>query len=180
MVFSNELVPHRLGTALAVPCRCPINTPHQLFEEAEALWDAEQPEARDLGAVASGWGAVGLLCNPSSEGLDELKTAWMSRIATEQRVYRDFRSATGEKPAVAATGFLTIPWPNTDAGAPLVTDLLLATSNVPKPLPGGQYATPNTVAHAWTAANDRHYFDNNRQAGITTAFDDEILRALNS
>ena len=181
MVFSNELVPTQLGWALAVPCRYRVNTQHQLFEEAEALWAAEHSKATAPGPLAERWGAVGLLCNPNSPGLEELKATWSQRIAGDHEIYRDFPHADGEVAAVSPDGVLTIPWPTMESGHALDVDLVLATATVPEPIPGGHYATPENIASAWTKYPERrHYFDENRLCGISTAFDDAILKALNA
>ena len=54
MVLSNELAPNHVGLAAAVPCRCRVNlnTVHQLFDEAEALWAAEQKSSTPPGPVS--------------------------------------------------------------------------------------------------------------------------------
>ena len=66
MVFSNELCPDRLGSALAVRCRRRIRSIDDLVKEAEALCVAEQTNARVTGRISASWGAVGLLCNPKT------------------------------------------------------------------------------------------------------------------
>jgi hypothetical protein len=181
MVFSKELEPNRLGDALAVPCRCRVKTVHQLFEEGEALWAAEQRDTSMPGPLAASWGAVGLLCNPNIAGLAELKGQWSQRVADEHPIYRGFPHANGEETAIGPDGLLTIAWPKTESGDDLAVDLLLATATKPEPLVEGHYAPPNEIAAAWTRHPERRkYFEQNRQHRITTAFDDEILGLLNS
>jgi hypothetical protein len=181
MVFSNELNPDRVGWGLAAPCRCEVDTPRQLLDEAEALWAAEQPEEVAPDALAASWGAVGLLCNPHHAGLEEVRHRWAQRVAEEHAIYRNFPNAHGESPAIGPDGLLTIGWPTTESGAQLDVDLLLATATKPKPFANLRYATPNEIATGWRNHPERReYFDKNRHHGITTAFDDDILQALDS
>jgi hypothetical protein len=81
MVFSNELCPDRLGSAIAVACRRRIRDGTDLAKEAEALWDAEQTTARRTGRVSATWGAVGLLCNPNTKDLESIRASWTARTA---------------------------------------------------------------------------------------------------
>lgn len=180
MVFSNGLVPAQLGWALAVPCRCGVHTLDHLVEEAEALWVAEQSNPSNPGPLAANWGAVGLLCNPKRRELDTLRAGWSARVASEHNIYKQFPHGDGEVPAVTPDGILTIPWPTTESGDSADVDFMLATATAPT-LHKGAYATPQEIAAAWQRAPARRrYFDENRRAGIATAFDDDILECLRS
>ena len=131
MVFSNELLPSRLGWALVLPCRCTVSTVHQLASEAEALWAAEQSELSEPGTISATWGAVGLLLNPKQTAGDDIKAGWSRRVAAERQHYQGFSHAANEQPAVGPDGILSIPWPIAESGAPLKMDVLLATATVP-------------------------------------------------
>src|SRR5262249_45190575 len=149
--------------------RCAVNTERHLFEEAEALWAAEQQTAKESGPLAASWGAVGLLVNPNSN-VDKLTAAWSERVRDEHRIYRHFPAAVGETPAVTANGLLTIPWPP-EATNLVDVDFLLATATKPDFI-DGRYAIPSEIAVAWKQhPHRREYFDNNRQNGILTSFD---------
>ena len=179
MVFSNSLLPTCCGWALAVPCSHDVHTLDDLVLEAQALWAAEQSTDSTPGPLAATWGAVGLLCHPHRGKLATLRAGWSARVGSEHAVYKSFPHGNGELPAMMPDGLLTIPWPTTESNDLFDSDFLLATATVPKPLTGGTYATPQEIADAWKAAPDRkNYFDENRLAGITTAFDDDILECL--
>lgn len=178
MVFSNELVPSRLGWALVLPCRCTVSTADQLVNEAEALWAAEQSRPSTSGPISATWGAVGLLLNPNQTGLDDVRAGWSRRVEAERRHYEHFKHGANERPAVGPDGILSIPWPNAESGVPLNVDLLLATATAPC-LNNGSYATPQAIADAWNRApKELRYFDENRRVGITTADDYRIMRYL--
>jgi hypothetical protein len=178
MVFSNGLLPARVGWALVVPCRHPVACADDLVHEAQALWSAEQSTLSTPDPISAGWGAVGLLCNPLRATLDEIKAGWIKRVSREQQHYRQFQHAEGETPAVDQDGMLTIPWPTTQSGESLKVDLLLATATQPS-LQNGSYATAEAIAAAWKRApRQLRYFDENRRAGITTAEDYSIMGYL--
>jgi len=178
MVFSNALLPSQLGWALVLPCRCTVSNADQLVNEAQALWAAEQSKASTPGPISAGWGAVGLLLNPTQTALGELRTGWSHHVKDERQIYESFKHATNETAAVGSDGILSIPWPTSENGAPLNMDLLLATATEPC-LTNGSYATPQAVAEAWKKApKERRYFDENRRAGVTTADDYRIIKYL--
>jgi hypothetical protein len=177
MVFSNELVPSRLGSGLVVPCRSTVSTPEQLVDEAEELWAAEHKRS-DPRAVSTEWGAVGLLVNPQKNVSDEIKIGWSRRVAKEGQHYEEFRHSAKEQAAVNREGMLTIPWPKAKSVDSVNVDILLATANQPC-LINGLYATPQMIADAWKKNPDeRGYFERNCSAGILTAADDCIMQLL--
>lgn len=178
MVFSNELLPSRLGWALVMPCRCTVSTADQLVNEAEILWAAEQSNLAKPGPISADWGAVGLMINPKQTADDDIKAGWLRRVESERQHYEGFSHAENEEPAVDPSGILSIPWPMPESGAPLNVDILLATATQPC-VDGGFYATPQVIAEAWNRApKEQRYFDENRRAGITTADDYCIMKYL--
>lgn len=177
MVFSNALLPSRLGQALVLPCQRTVSTGDQLVNEAQALWAAEQDELSKPGPISASWGAVGLLLNPEQRAND-IKASWSRRVKAESKYYSEFDHAPQEPPAVGSDGILSIPWPIMESGAPLKVDALLATATVPT-LINGSYASPQEIAKAWkTAPREQGYFDKNRCEGITTADDPSIIKYL--
>jgi hypothetical protein len=180
MVFSSGLLTEQFGWALAIPCRAVVDTFAQLIEEARALWAAEQKETSTPRRLAASCGAVGFLNNPNRTGLDSLIAAWSARVATEHDIYKQFPHGDGEVAAVTPDGLLAIPWPLTESGQSLNVDFVLATPTVPT-FRHGRYATPQEIAAAFRGATEgRRYFDETRRAGISTAFDCDILQFLES
>ena len=181
MVFSCGLSVEQFGWAFAVPCQAAVETFAQLTEEAEALWAAERKRTNSH-KLAANWGAVGLLGNPSQTGLDSFSADWSARVTVENDIYKHFPSVEGEVAAVTPDGLLSIQWPATESGTPLEADLLLATPTVPRDCDKNRvYASPQQIATSFqSASGGRTYFDDTRRVGISTAFDDEILRYLES
>jgi len=182
MVFANGLPAAQNGWALAVRCRCEVNNANQLVEEARALWQAEQtdPSKPMRFSSSASWGAVGLLCNPARGGsLDAIRAGWRDYVADEHEIYRAFPCAKDELPVVGSDGILQFPWSVTESGDPLTVDLVLATATVPTLRTDGTYATSEMVAREWKLKpKEQRYFDENRRAGITTAFDYDIMKFL--
>jgi len=181
MVFSCGLGAEQFGWALAVPCRAAVDSFAQLAAEAEVLWAAEK-KSSNPGDLAANWGAVGLLSNPNRTGLDYLTTEWSRRVASEHEIYKQFPSVDREVPAVTPAGLLAIPWPVTESGTAFEVDLLLATPTAPRDSHKSRvYESPQQIATAFqTATSKRKYFDETRKAGISTAFDTQILQYLES
>jgi len=178
MVFSNELLPSRLGWALVLPCRCTVSTADQLVNEAQALWAAEQSKPSRPGPISASWGAVGLLLNPNLTTADDIKAGWARRVEAERQHYEEFAHAHREQSALGPDGILSIPWPISESGTPLNADLLLATATKPS-LNNGSYATAQTIAETWKRApKEQRYFDENRRVGITTVDDYRIMKYL--
>ena len=74
------------------------------------------------------------------------------------------------------SGFLTIPWPESEDGSPLDVDVLLATATAPT-IVDGRYPTAQEIAEAWNNTDGRvDYFYNNREHGIRT-FQDAAIEA---
>jgi hypothetical protein len=181
MLFSNEFCQDQhMGSALAVPCGRRIRNGGDLVEEAEALWAAERTASGATRGVSASWGAVGLLCNPRSAGLESIKAAWVARTAKERQRYLNFPHTTHETPAVDRHGMLNIPWPKTDSGELRQVDMLLATATQPNCLVDDAYPSPEAIAAAWRREpREAVYFHENRRAGITTVEDQEIQKYFN-
>src|SRR5271157_3294287 len=169
MVFA-QLPAEQFGQGKVIRCKRPATSASDLVIEAEWLWSAEDnkvprlcnptPEHR----ISAGWGCVALLINPLSNIPQTLCDAWTKRVSEEK--------ASDGKHLVDCGGMLQIPWPNVaDTGTPVPLDLLLATSNNPKPK---NQADLNVAAivNAWRERDDT-YFRRNRDAGIYTFQDRE-------
>lgn len=177
MVFSRKA---GTGQAKALRCVRPISTPADLNVEAEALWKAEQPSAAS-GRIASKWGCVALLCNPGRKLPEDLLKAWAKRVGCEPD-YGKVTQTVEEGRLIDESGQILIDWPKVvDTGQPLQLDLLLATANDPEiSATRPDYPDPLTIAGAWNAAASKYaeYFWKNRENGICTFQDSEILALL--
>ena len=185
MVFSSE--PMELGKAKVLPCNNDVASLNDLEIEARALWAAERKCSQPDGRIASGWGSVTLLHNPSGNVGTELLDGWAHRVADENHFLDLARRIEGGR-LIGESGLLQIPWPGLDSGEPVDLDLLLATANEPT-LIGDPPAYPSaeTVALAWKrglherpADKPDDYFWQNKKHGITTFQDREIEMILSS
>ena len=109
-----------------------------------------------------------------------MRDGWKKKISDEPR-YGRLKKADNEVAAVDESGFLAIPWPESEEGSGLEVDILLATATCPT-ICNGRYPTPQKVAEAWNNHDGSVvYFNKNREHGIRT-FEDhciqEHLRAL--
>ena len=107
----------------------------------------------------------------------ELRTRWTERVSREP-YYGQLNSAVDEDVVVDESGFLKIPWPESEDRSDLGVDLLLATATNPT-IVGGHYPSAQQIADAWNSPNGRNYVDyfcKNRAHGIKT-FQDDIIQA---
>jgi hypothetical protein len=186
MVFSRSclrgcFLRSRLGRAKAIRCQRPVRSVQDLIDEAEALWDAEDPNQQPSGRLSKSFGCVALLINPNSQIPQLLIDGWADRVENEPN-YGHFSKTDDEESVVCSRGFLRLPWPNiTRTRRPLPFDLVLATPTNPTleghPL---DYPTPSTIAKAWNQASPEcfDYFKNNRTNQIHTFQDRQIKRHL--
>ena len=176
MVFSPGLDDDEFGTAIAVPCRS-----HNLIEEAEWLWAAEDPFADGPPCrVSTSWGCVALLENPRLRLPDHVRNEWTARVSQEKD-YGKLICLDGEDGVVdKSSGTLSIPWPSNLDGSPLKLNALLATTNSPTPTSDDRgYPWPQEIADAWNRRTaegcaEVDYFWKNRKHGITTHQDRDI------
>ena len=170
MIFA-PLSNDQLGRAKVVQCQRAITCLSDLIVEAEWLWSAEHNSVPrgccpiPDHAISATWGCVALLRNPSRDIPQEILDGWAQRVAKDK--------ASEGKHLVDGRGILQIQWPDVaDDTGPVQLDLLLATSNNPKPQKG-PYPSVEAIAAAWRAKGD-DYFRNNRAHGIHTFQDQEI------
>lgn len=179
MVFSPDLDPEQYGVALAVPTRKQVVEPSDLVEEAEALWAAESKSSFSQG-ISADWGAVGLLINPDSNVQDAARflDVWKQRVVSEGANYTSFPVTHACSSAVTSDGLLAIPWPQRVDGEAIEFDLLLGTATHPTFTESGYYFDASEIGSAMLASGYEHYFRSNRDAGITTFEDDDVLENI--
>lgn len=153
------------GQGVLVPCVNKVQSIENLAEEAQALWQAEDPNA-EPGMLHKSWGCVGALFGPDTSH-QALAADWTAHFqAVKTRCVS----------VVNAEGLLEIDWPNGPDGQPADFDVILATVTKPEAEP----PTPRAVADAWISQNDEYerYFFNNVKHGIRTPDDLDIWRRI--
>lgn len=167
-----------LGSALIVPCRRHINGV-EFIEEAVWLWQAEAGDP-DTQKISAHWGCVAMLARDEGGATRELIESWAQRVARES-YYGNIGHAHNEQQLVSKKGLLQIDWPtHLDSGQPADFDILLATTNQPTLIgPRLDYAPASKIAEEWVRSpHNNNYFFKNRENGIKTFEDDEIMRLL--
>lgn len=152
------------GEAVLVPCTAKITTIDSLIVEANALWQAEAPNAKP-GALHKSWGCVGALFGPD---------AAHGKLAKNWTAHFQKTGARGIS-VVSSEGLLDIDWPSLRDGRPADFDVVLATANRPEDhVPGAR-----VIADAWAdQCSYEDYFFNNILSGIRTSDDLEIWRRI--
>lgn len=124
-----------------------------------------------------GWGCVGPLPNPRRPLPADLPAGWAQRVSGEPP-YSKLKAAQSENPVVDESGFLTIPWPESEHGLGLEVDVLLATATDPT-IFEGRYPTADRIARAWIEVpGSVEYIDKNGDHGIRTFQDTDIQASL--
>ncbi len=183
MVFSQTCIDggHPTGTGLAVPFVDVFHSLNDLLDEASRLWQVEAERSAPDHRINAPWGSVGLLVNPSFDLPEDFRDAWATRVGSMSR-YGELDLATGEGRFLdPESGLVECPWPTVrESGEPLDFDAVLLTATAPT-ITCGEFPDPQTVADAWNLhPEEASYFDRNREVGITTAFDNEILALRSS
>ena len=179
MVFSTSLGADDYGRAIVVPCSRRVRNAADVVDEAVHLWTAEtlngkNPKRRV--SAENGWGCVGLLPNPQRPLPADLRAGWTQRVADEL-CYGKLNAADQEDAAVDESGFLTIPWPESEDGSGLEVDVLLATATNPT-IVEGHYPAAQEIADVWNNDGSVDYFYKNRDHGIRTSQDAAIEASL--
>lgn len=170
----------KLGRAIFVPCKRPVQKVEHLIEEAEILWAAERKPGTSNGRISSEWRCVALALNPARPIQHELCDGWATRVSKEKG-YERLYHGDDEQAVVADSGLLKISWPQCTDGMPLAADALLATATNPT-LINGRYPSAVEVANAWKKDEGHDcvkYFWKNRECRIFTFQDVEIEGFLN-
>jgi hypothetical protein len=178
MIFSRSCP---LGQAKVVRFRSRISKPEDLILEARHLWTAED-NAQHPDRVSGSWGCVCLLVRPGADVPADIIEAWSNHVSREDG-YGGIQQLEGEG-ALVENGILNISWPvSTDSGKSVPIDLLLATATNPNgdEMPRA-YPNARTIAMAWERDGNDHvnYFWKNRDRGIRTFQDDEIITYLSA
>lgn len=178
MVFSNSCSGEKIGTALLVPFQNHVLSFEDLKIEATKLWRAERSDANEMSFETSySWGAVGLMTNPSTEFSPEVITEWNNHYQSQAEKPK-IKYATDETPIISDNGLLSFEFPtHIDNNQPAEFDFILATAIKPKPN-RGFYPTPERIARACLSNRYTEYFEKNRENGITTFQDDEVMTLL--
>ena len=181
MVFSTSLGADNYGRAIVVPCSRRVRDAADVVDEAVHLWTAEtsygqNPKCR----ISEVWGCVGLLPNPQRPLPADLRAGWTKKVDDEQG-YGKLKAAADENAAVDKSGFLTIPWPESEDGSCLEVDVLLAAATEPTIDDKGHYPTVQKIADAWNSPAEKKlvgYFYKNRKHDIMTFQDKDIADLL--
>ena len=178
MVFSMDLVrQNKFGQAIVVPCKTPVHSNEDLIKEARHLWAAESKKNEtDCKSTCAGWGRVVLLKNPHRAIASDVLSGWTQHVSGERCYSKCMKTGKDEKAVVDNSGFLKIPWPESEDGTHLPLDALLATATNPT-IVGGNYPSAPQIADAWNTPKGKgfiDYFWENRAHRITTIHDIEI------
>lgn len=175
MVFSPS---GQMGRAKVVQCKKRVVTSMDIVDEARLLWAAERNVASSQ-EVSANWGSVALLINPSIEIPRTVADGWASHVSAEGG-YGEVGCLPEEAPMIEQ-GQLRIPWPTRVTGEPIPLAMVLATATNPELGPENPtYPPAAQIAEAWNRDPGKNvrYFWNNRDCGINTSQDEEIIRFL--
>jgi hypothetical protein len=182
MVFSKSLEENAmLGTAYVAPFNNEIENFEALDTQAGNLSYAEGTDDRKLvKGNDEVWCVIGILFNPrfNLSQKELLLNKFQQKLEAENLndVYTQFHLPC-ESSVLSPQGEMLIRWPQTSniAEQVILDELDFVIATCPKPnLP----AYPDAVTIKKAADTDkRKYFYNNREHGITTYQDDEIMRA---
>lgn len=165
----------RRGTAWVVPFQHSTSSEQVLRNQVMALASAEAN--RELVKPYRDWFSVGLRTRPASRSRTTILQWWQS-VHPGLPLDHDLLSEhlPSEGPVVDREAHLRIAWPTTvGANGPCDLDYVLATPTVPT-LGRRRYPAVAEIASAWTT--NQEYFRKNRQVGISTVQDSQILRIL--
>lgn len=159
------------GVGYAIPFSKLTTTVEDLKGQSLAVASAERNKKFDSELDWS-WGALGILLNPglASRDVDRkaLKDSWTAWHSTN---FSHAKYTLGkEEPPIDKTGTLLFEWPKE-----VDLDFLVAT--VIKPT-GKRYPSAKQIANAMYHASCYNYFMQNRQSGIETFQDEEVLQLL--
>lgn len=163
------------GRAFVLPCLKSVHTFDELLEEAIFLWRAEDKK-REGTNVSKFWGCTALMVRNQDDCPQEILQRWAELAASKHQDFK-IKHAHNEDPLVSTSGLLDLTWPLKVNDEPLSeVDLLLATTNQPSLNNKNEYDGPDDIGKAWLRAPlFDHYFYKNREHGIKTFQDEEIL-----
>jgi hypothetical protein len=175
MVFSNHssTIP---GQGLLLETKNKVKSFKGLLSLASHMALAEGIYKKDRAArLSCDWGTIGLLINPKhmkdgASAASKLAGRWSENYSTREVGSRTEYTFSKEVPVIDQNGILQIPWTRKMAGF----DLILST--VTKPTT--KYPTAKQIADRIKQTGYDEYFIENRNKGITTFQDEDILRHL--
>jgi len=160
------------GVGYAIPFSKLTTTVADLKRQSLAVASAERNEKYDS-ELDWGWGALGILLNPglASRDLDlkALKDSWTAWHSTNFS-HAKYKLGKTEEPSIDKTGTLLFEWPKE-----VDLDFLVATVIEPNVK---RYPSAKQIANAMYRASYYNYFIQNRQSGIESFQDKEVLQLL--
>lgn len=177
MVFSQlcRRKDYGLGTAKVIACKNEADCIENIIEEAELLWAAERDKSKTNGKFWTGWGSIGLFCNPTTTFPDNF-FGKLTDTTTKSADYGQSNRTKTETPVLTKEGFFNLPWPESQK---LPFDIILATATNPT-IEKNCYPKARAIADAWKKdknGNDKYFWEN-RKHGIYTFQDEAISRLL--
>ena len=91
------------GRAKIVRCHHMVSKTAHLVEEAEHLWAAECLKERS-DTISSGWGCIGVLCNPASRLPADLESEWAKHVNGRSDPDQDRCDALAQESARVGSG----------------------------------------------------------------------------
>lgn len=183
MIFCNTVDVFQ-SRGFVVPFLENIDSFENLYIQAIALAKAEGIYKDNNKRITASWGSIGILLNPKL--IEEypsvnsyLREKWSDLYSEYQSTFNSNEySVEGITPALDQNGFMQIDWVEDFDGF----DFLLATATVPNPK---EKVSAHEIAQAMNHPNKdypngyKNYFIRNREKGIETLQDEEILNKLN-
>lgn len=151
---------------------------HEIYDQAVELAIAECICNKEKPEIYCNWGTIGLLLNPNiltqnSSLYKELCDHWTSFFSKRKEpVQHDFNIFPTDEPVIFNNGFLNLEWEKEYEEL----DFLLAALTVPQPK--NHELLPLEIAHKMVDNNNFEYFKKNRESGIVTFQDEEIIDHL--
>lgn len=190
MVFSNS-VENENSKGVILKINEPLTTFEQIYMQAIALGIAEGIyNEKNNRRLTTTWGTVGIIFSPNLKENNKATYNYLTEKWTE--IYKEYEKTfnpeiyiieENEKPIISDNGIIDIKWKEEMQEF----DFLLATLSVPKPK---RKITPKEIAEAMIKSAEKtkvskykngyfDYFIKNRENGIITKQDEEILEELN-
>jgi hypothetical protein len=179
MVFSSSLSDSQMGCGYVLSHSNATEDKIDLMDKTTAMGRAEGI-VKD---IVADWASVAILINPKSPFHDELAKSWRLGMGNKLSSHKLLKPIHNDPYSLLnKDGMLNIAWPRTcNNNAPLDGyDYLLATQTLPRHKDGeNKYPSAEEIAEYINFESNEDYFTQNRNAGITTFQDKEILNNRN-